>query len=315
MERYIEKTGKTTLVPCGQCLSCKIARMQEWKMRMLFESEYWTDSCFITLTYDEEHISSLPASRILQTDIKTGKTDFRRSLDFKDLQLFYKAIRQDLRDTPIKYYSCGEYGSERNRPHFHAIIYGLGVNSSTRELLKENWRKCDSFRFDGINAGLAYAEADSMLYVSSYVRKKLVGKLGKELYLDNGLIPPGSRVSQGIGWQWWLDNREKVLKDGFITFQGKECSIPRYFVKKDEELNDKMLERSREWKFEIMRKHYDSKTLARLSLGGTSNCFDLEFFFRNGEENYYNSASQYNRNIEDKLSMYQRKNSLECEVL
>ena len=91
-------------VPCGHCLACRIARTREWTVRLLHESEFWEDTIFVTLTYDDEHLPS------------------DRSLVPRDLTLFFKRLRKDLGDRKIKYYACGEYGDTFGRPHYHAII-------------------------------------------------------------------------------------------------------------------------------------------------------------------------------------------------
>ena len=43
-------------VPCGQCIACRVRKAQEWSARLCLE---WKTcpaaSCFLTLTYDDEH--------------------------------------------------------------------------------------------------------------------------------------------------------------------------------------------------------------------------------------------------------------------
>lgn len=278
------------------------------------EQQYHSDSCFVTLTYDEDSLARLPDSKVI---ITTTQGDIiRKSLQFDDLMLFWKRLREDI-DKPIMYYASGEYGSKVRypsamRPHFHAIVFGLGVNQHTRQLLKDNWRYCDSYRFDGCKAGLAYAEADSMLYVASYVRKKLVGKLGKQEYIDKGLIPPDSRSSNGIGWKWYCDNRDRVLKNLNITFQGRTYPIPRYFVKKDSELEKKLTDRAFFYKYE---------KLSRLGLSSNdifhilnNNCFDILSKTPDSTEDYYSQAHQFNLNIETRLSLFEKNNIIEVSL-
>ena len=58
-----------------------------------------------------------------------------------DLQKFFKRLRRDT-NTPIKYFACGEYGkrsrliqtrsgrlyqTDGDRPHYHFILYGIGL--------------------------------------------------------------------------------------------------------------------------------------------------------------------------------------------
>lgn len=305
---HINFVHTSAVVPCGVCLPCRIETMRQWQLRLLMESMYWEDSCFLTLTYDDEHLEKLPASDIVCTNLKTRESTLRRSLDFDDLSAFWKAIRQDF-GKPLRYFACGEYGSKYNRPHFHAIVFGLGVNNYTRDLVRTNWKNCESFLFDGVKSGLAFAEADSMLYTCGYVRKKLVGDLKKEVYTQHNLEPPQGRQSQGLGWSWYHDNRNKVLDDLCIHFRGKEYAIPRYFVKKDEELQYRLLERG---------VYKDFSELQTVLNGDMSNVFttfhkpgEYKFALDKCTENYYRSAEQYDMNVTRKFELFERENLCE----
>ncbi len=193
---------QTILVPCGHCIACRIARSREWAVRLLHESEFWDEFCFVTLTYDDDHIVS-------------------PSLVPRDLTLFFKKLRRDLGERKIKYFACGEYGDRFGRPHFHAIIFGLGT--SDRKLLQENWNK------GYVKVGtLTY---QSCRYVAGYVQKKLYGK-GAKYYEDNGLVPPFSRCSKHIGEEYIEKYWNKLYSMGRVTVNGVPMALPRYYTKK-----------------------------------------------------------------------------------
>ena len=193
---------QTILVPCGHCIACRIARSREWAVRLLQESEFWDDFCFVTLTYDDDHLVS-------------------PSLVPRDLTLFFKKLRRDLGDRKIKYFACGEYGDRFGRPHFHAIIFGLGTLD--RKLIQENWNK------GYVKVGtLTY---QSCRYVAGYVQKKLYGKASK-YYEDNGLLPPFSRCSKGIGEEYVDKYWNKLYSMGRVTVNGVPMALPRYYTKK-----------------------------------------------------------------------------------
>ena len=65
-------------MPCGKCLSCRIAKRSEWAMRMIHELDNFNCAVFVTLTYDEDHLpphGSLVVSdlqKVLQTIKKRG---------------------------------------------------------------------------------------------------------------------------------------------------------------------------------------------------------------------------------------------------
>lgn len=193
---------RTIEVPCGHCVACRIARSREWAVRLLHESEFWDDFCFVTLTYDEQHLLS-------------------PSLVPRDLTLFFKRLRKDLGERKIKYFACGEYGDRFLRPHYHAIIFGLGVQHT--KLIEENWTK------GFVKVGtLTY---QSCRYVSGYVQKKLYGD-GAKYYEDNGLVPPFSRCSKGIGEEYVEKYWNKLYSMGRVTVNGVSMALPRYYTKK-----------------------------------------------------------------------------------
>lgn len=133
-------------LPCNQCLPCRINRRRKWTARILLENHYHKEACFITLTY---HPSFLPENGFL---VK------------KDLQDFFKRLRRRIEPQKIRYFACGEYGSLRGRPHYHAIIFGLPPTPQTWELIDITWGK------GRVDVGMS--EKDSIQYVAGYVAKK-----------------------------------------------------------------------------------------------------------------------------------------------
>ena len=110
---YLEKLE--TFVPCRQCTECKMARAKEWAVRLYSELKTTEKSCFITLTYSDEHNPGI--------------------LLKQDFQKFIKRLRKDYQ---LKYFACGEYGDLKLRPHFHAILSGVALPmtmTSSRYLL------------------------------------------------------------------------------------------------------------------------------------------------------------------------------------
>lgn len=190
-------------VPCGHCLACRISRTREWTVRLLHESEFWDDTSFVTLTYDDEHLPS------------------NGSLVPRDLTLFFKKLRRDLGDKKIKYYACGEYGDTYGRPHYHAIIFGLSPKD--KKLIEENWQK-------GF-VKIGCVTYDSCRYVAGYVQKKLYGKASKE-YEEKGIIAPFSRMSKGLGERYVDKYWNKLYDMNIVTVRGVPMGLPRYYQKK-----------------------------------------------------------------------------------
>lgn len=46
----------TFLIPCGQCVGCRLDYSRRWATRLMLELECHTSAFFLTLTYDDDHI-------------------------------------------------------------------------------------------------------------------------------------------------------------------------------------------------------------------------------------------------------------------
>jgi hypothetical protein len=71
----------------------------------MHEAQMHQANSFITLTYNNEHLPS------------------DKSIHKEHLQKFFKRLRKNT-GIKLRYFACGEYGEQNNRPHYHAIIFG-----------------------------------------------------------------------------------------------------------------------------------------------------------------------------------------------
>lgn len=168
---------------------------------MMNENTCHEQSVYVTLTYKPEFLPE------------------NLSISKREAQLFLKRLRKSIEPLKIKYYLCGEYGDEYSRPHYHAIIFGLGIESE--EVIKNAW----PFGF----IKLGYVEHDSIQYVSGYIQKKFSGKLGEEVYGDR--LPPFHLQSKGLGKQWAIRNQRKLEQQLTVTSGGVAMGLPRYYKK------------------------------------------------------------------------------------
>lgn len=162
-------------VGCGQCMPCRINRRRLWSWRMYLESLCHDESSFVTLTYDDAH---LPPGGTLQP------------VDFKN---WLKRFRQALAPRRLRFYGVGEYGDQTWRPHYHAILFGVGVFDLP--LVERTWSDADG-PIGMVHLGEC-SEATCQ-YVAGYVTKKMTRPDDPRL---NGLHPEFSRSSNrpGIG--------------------------------------------------------------------------------------------------------------------
>lgn len=206
------------LVPCGKCLLCRISKRREWTLRMLHEVAYNDWNMFITLTYSDE---KLPKNM---------------SLKKIDLINFFKRLRK-LTGSKFKYFGIGEYGSETDRPHYHAVIFGLQINNENKKNIMDCWTYCD-WNVNSIRKNsFGLAEHDSIQYVANYVTKKLSGDMLNEYYIEHGRENVFQISSNGIGLAYCIANADILLRNGYCNVNGKKTSIPRYYLKKLNEKN------------------------------------------------------------------------------
>ena len=205
---------ETITVGCGKCLSCRIARRKEWSTRLWHELAYHDKSVFLTLTYSDVHLPD------------------NESLRLRDLQLYFKRLRKVLGKRRIKYFACGEYGSDKDRPHYHAIIYGVGLDRNDKRIMRECWPYCDWTVESIKRKSFGVVTPKSINYVAGYIHSKLSGKMAIEQYDETGREPVFRLISQGIGKQFALDNQEQIRENMCITQFGSKLTIPRYYINK-----------------------------------------------------------------------------------
>ena len=153
---------------CGQCLPCRINKAREWTHRLLLEQTMHGDSCFITLTYMDEH---LPIGYNLKPT---------------DLTNFLKKLRRAIEPQRIRYFAVGEYGDNSWRPHYHLAIFGLGI--FYHNLIMETWGK-GFIQMGDLNK-------DSARYMVGYCTKKMTNKKDTRL---QGRYPEFMRCSKQKG--------------------------------------------------------------------------------------------------------------------
>lgn len=207
--------GRIMLLPCRNCMPCRIARSREWAIRCVLESRAFDKNCFITLTYDPV---------FMPKDMSLHKEDFQR---------FMKRLRKNT-GLKIRYYMCGEYGELHGRPHFHACLFGYNpddlyvwsVRNGVRLYRSPFLEKCWPFGF--VTVGEVTYE--SAAYVARYVTKKITGDEAEQHY--NGRLPEYNNMSlkPGIGTSYFEKYGEEMYAREFVVIRGNiKCKIPRYF--------------------------------------------------------------------------------------
>lgn len=247
------------LIPCGKCIACRLAKSRTWADRNMLEAKYYPEDevWFLTLTYSPEEV---PTAIISETELKEdgslermmyrggtniiedGELVTAQTLYPRDLELFWKRLRKNT-GQKVRYFACGEYGSTTNRPHYHAIVYGLKLDDL--ELIGHNQnhqplytsKTVEEIWGHGIIC-IAHNNWETAAYVSRYIMKKQYGKGAIEDYNARGQLPEFTRMSRnpGIGRQYYEDHKYEIYQnDELFLSQGKgkvnRIKPPRYYDK------------------------------------------------------------------------------------
>lgn len=210
--KYIARRDIT--VNCNRCMACRINRTSQWAQRLMMELPYWEKACFITLTYDDDH---LPSDGSLSTE---------------EMPLFWKRVRKKFSSQKIKNFYCGEYGDEGLRCHYHAIVFGVdfapwtfvmhknGRDIFTSDILADLWQHRGFVTVSDVTY-------NDCAYTAGYVQKKLYGKAAS-FYEERNWVPPFSHSSHGLSLNYVEDHKEQLLANQFVWSNGHKSPLPRY---------------------------------------------------------------------------------------
>lgn len=202
-------------LPCGQCIGCRLDRARDWSLRIGHECKLHAPNWFATLTYSDE---KLPENG---------------SLRYSDMQGFYKRLRKKI--GKFRHFTVGEYGDQTQRPHYHAIWFGMGISdlqrfggksempTFTSALVSETWGMGHCL--------LGFVTPQSADYVARYSLKKVNGDLAAAHY--NGREPEFAHMSSkpGIGHDWFMRYHSDVTTHDYVIRDGVKNPAPRYYDK------------------------------------------------------------------------------------
>lgn len=226
------------MLPCGRCMGCRVARLQDWASRILHESRLHKENCFVTLTYDD---ANLPRPI---------------NLNYRDCQLFLYRLRKAIRPKRIRYFICGEYGTKMNRPHYHIVIFGHNfadrnpVRTTTKGAPKY-WKskQLDNLWRKGFTT-IGEVNQTTANYVANYCTKKITGQKAEKHYAridpETGEIyrlePEFAHMSTrpGLGHDYLLKHYTSIYPgetkgvqhiNGQILRNGRKVPAPKYYDK------------------------------------------------------------------------------------
>lgn len=187
-------------------------------------------SAFITPTFSDEHLPS----------------DY--SVSVRELQLWHKKLRNAYGE--FRFLSCGEYGEQGLRPHYHELLFGLdfpdkvlwsvskrGERLYRSEALERLWGKGRCL--------IGSVTLQSAGYCARYSMKKVTGSTAPEHY--RRVHPLTGEVCQvrpefivmsrrpGLGASWFERFKGDAFPSDFLVVDGRKVPVPGYYLRKLED--------------------------------------------------------------------------------
>lgn len=230
------------VLPCGRCIGCRMEKARQWGLRCLHEKKMWKHNCFVTLTYETEH---LPPGG---------------SVCVRDVQLFMKRLRKakkSWKGNPVRFFLGAEYGELNRRPHYHALLFNcdfpdklLFTRNERGEPLYESRELSELWGYGHCSIGEITME--SAVYCAKYALKKFTindksseedraeFRRRYEVYDDSGEVFERAvefacmSRRPGIGAGYCEKYGDELLAHDAVIVGGRPVRPPRFYDSKSE---------------------------------------------------------------------------------
>ena len=251
-----------------------------WSIRIVHEASMHLDNfgnSWATLTYRDPGACT-------DEQYKNGHfipADY--SLRPSDVTKFVRSLRRANKDHKIRYFYCGEYGDDNQRPHYHMCLFNHSFND---QYLWKDDEGFYTYSSDELSSHwpwgfttVAPLNLRTAAYTAGYALKKITGQRANEHYLrcdEHGeaywLMPEYIRMSTGRGKPSGLGAGfyEKYNTDIFpsdvspVPGYGVRQLVPRYYQNILAERDPRMLESIKELRQEFITAHAADFTPERL---------------------------------------------------
>ena len=231
-------------LPCGRCVGCRVDKSRQWAVRCIHEASLYDNNCFITLTINDENL--------MHDECKcSGCIIYEKheiacppsSLCKKDFQLFMKRLRKRFPGSGVRYYHCGEYGSDMSRPHHHACLFNFDFGDKILWQTRQGVKLYRSAELESLwpfgFCTVGNVTFESAAYVARYILKKMSGVPAEDHYreidVETGevrtILPEFTTMSRrpGIGREWYAQFSSDVFPKGYVTVNGHKVKSPKYY--------------------------------------------------------------------------------------
>lgn len=131
---YFDRNFDYQFIKCRHCIECKTEYSREWSIRCAHEYQMSKKACFVTFTIDDKKAEDFFKEKSMRSYCKKcdkGNRYIRYPINYTLSKGFILDSIKKIRDNlfkrygiSIRYFGCGEYGEQNERPHYHVIIFG-----------------------------------------------------------------------------------------------------------------------------------------------------------------------------------------------
>lgn len=218
--------GNPLYRPCGMCAICRRNAVMSLQSRGMYEYKKHKYNAFLTLTYDDYHISS----NYLNCPPSVFKVHIQRFVD--DLRHYVKRHNIVNCEKDFSYIYCTEYGGNTARPHAHIALFGVDFPVA-KKIASKLW----DFGFVDSRP----VHSGSVRYICKYISKGAKGKYADLQFFDKGVEKPVVKWSKGFGSGLFYDNIDSIRKNGCIKNGNKSIFVPSYYKNKIMAYNEHFL--------------------------------------------------------------------------
>lgn len=218
----------------------------------------------------------------------------------KHFQDFMKRLRKRC-GSQIRYFHCGEYGDEKQRPHYHALVFGMDFPDKI--LHKRNHEGAPLYISAALDALWGHGQCligavtfESAAYVARYVMKKRTSKDPKDVKRYYELVDQVTgeisdrlpeyvtmSLKPAIGKRWFERFKSDVFPSDQVVLNGRVGGVPDYYDKLLELEDPELLEVLKASRREKADRFFEDQSPARLRVREAVKLAQVRFLKREVE--------------------------------
>lgn len=171
----------------------------------------------------------------------------------------------------LRYFHCGEYGDQTQRPHYHAIIYGYMPDDL--RIYSQGKRGDSIYQSESLDKlwglGKTYTGTvtfESASYVARYCLKKISGDMAEDHYKGRQPEYVTMSLKPAIGQGYFDKYEPEIFPSDFVVSRGKKMQPPKFYLKKLETTNPELYKKVKRQRLVRSVQNAENQTTERLAV-------------------------------------------------